>query len=402
MSSLYYLGIILLAGIVLGKLVSLLKLPNVTGYLIAGVLMGPSLLDLVSSNSAANLSILSDAALGFIAYNIGSQFELQNLKQLGKRVVIITIFEALGAVILLDLVLIFIFHVEIPFSIVLGSIGAATAPAATLMVVRQYKAKGPVVNTLLPVVAIDDAVGIILFGISMAIAKTLIGINGNMSLAQTLLSPVLEIIYALLVGLVFGLLLTLISKRAEGEDQLLSMTIACISVTIGISLKLNLSSPLSCMMLGATIANIAPRKERTLSIVDKITPPLFIAFFTLAGIELNLGILTKVGTIGIVYIITRALGKLLGSFLGARITKSPKTVQKYLGLTLIPQAGVAIGLAMVAEAALPEFGFSIRTIILSATVVYELIGPLLAKMALTKAGEIAPTPPPPKLVEKNL
>ncbi len=389
MHLLYYLGIILFSGIIIGKVVSFFKLPKVTGYLVAGVLIGPSILNLVPSDVAAKLTIIPDAALGFIAYSIGSEFNFENLKALGKRIFTITILEALGAVLLVDIVMIFIFKMSIPFSITLGSIAAATAPAATLMVIKQYKAKGPVVNTLLPVVAMDDAVGIIIFGISTTIAGALINNNSNFSVAKAIFVPILEIIYALFLGLIVGFVLSIISKKTEGEDQLLCITIAALFFTIGISTSLNISPLLSCMMVGATITNIAPTNSRTLSVIDRFTPPVFIAFFTIAGIELNLAMLTKVGFVGVGYIIARLIGKIFGAGIGSKLSNCPKTVQKYLGLTLVPQAGVAIGLAMMAETLMPEFGSSIRTIILSATVIYELIGPILTKTVLIKAGEIS-------------
>ncbi|MCY6354765.1 cation:proton antiporter [Clostridium sp. ZS2-4] len=389
MHSLYYLGIILFCGIIVGKIVSFFKLPKVTGYLVAGVLMGPSILNLVPSQAAAKLTIIADAALGFIAYSIGSEFNFANLKALGKKIFTITIFEALGAVLMVDLVMIFIFKMSLPFSLTLGSIAAATAPAATLMVIKQYKAKGPVVNTLLPVVAMDDAVGIIIFGISTTIASSLLNSNSNFSLAKAIFIPLLEIFYALFLGFIVGFILSVISKKTEGEDQLLSITIAALFFTIGISTSLNISPLLSCMMVGATITNITPSNSRALSIIDRFTPPIFIAFFTIAGIELNLALLTKVGFIGIGYITARLVGKIIGAGIGSKLSHCSKTIQKYLGLTLVPQAGVAIGLAMVAETTMPEFGSSVRTIILSATVIYELTGPLLTKTALIRAGEIS-------------
>jgi len=268
----------------------------------------------------------------------------------------------------------------------LGAIAAATAPAATIMVIKQYRAKGPLVNTLLPVVAIDDAVGIMAFGISMTIAKSLMDASQTFNI-KTLILPIKEILLAFIIGIAIGFALSFISKYSEGEDQLLTISLATVFITVGLAIKLNISPLLTCMAIGATVSNIAPNSTRVLSIVDKFTPPVFVAFFTIAGIELNLSILKHVGLLGIAYIIFRVIGKVLGAYIGAKLAKSPAVVQKYLGLTLIPQAGVAIGLAMVAETAVPEFGAAIRTIILSATVIYELVGPLLTKIALFKAGE---------------
>ncbi|WP_035294976.1 cation:proton antiporter [Clostridium sp. KNHs214] len=386
MHSLYYLGIILFSGLIMGKLVSFIKLPRVTGYLIAGLIIGPSILSLVPASAASKLSIISEAALGFIAYSIGSSFNFDNLKKLGNGIIIITLFESLTAVVAVDFVLIVLLKQPVPFSLMLGAIAAATAPAATIMVLKQYNARGPLVDTLLPVVAIDDAVGIMAFGISMAIAKSLLDSTKAIGL-KTIFLPVKEIALAFAIGIGIGVILSIISKYSEGQDQLLTITLATIFITVGIAMKLNISPLLTCMSIGATVSNIAPNSNRVLSIIDVFTPPVFVAFFTLAGVELNLTILKNVGLIGVVYIIVRVIGKILGAYLGAKLAKAPAVVQKYLGFTLIPQAGVAIGLAMVAETAVPEFGAAIRTIILSATIIYELIGPLITKIAIFKAGE---------------
>lgn len=391
MNTLYYLAVILLSGLIMARLVSMIKLPNVTGYLIAGLIVGPSILNLVPHDAMPKFAIISEAALGFIAYSIGSEFNFQNLKSVGKGVVLITVFEAVGAVLAVDLAMIFIFKQPLQFSLVLGAIAAATAPAATIMVVRQYKAKGPLVNTLLPIVAMDDAVGIILFGVSMAVAKSISNSGSHLSIGQAILAPSFEILTAAAVGLALGFVLSLVSKRSKGEDELLTITIAAIFIGIGISKMLNVSALLICMMIGATVANTAPNSQRVLSIIDRVTPPIFVAFFTIAGADLNLGILKDVGMIGVGYILIRVIGKLIGASTGAALAGSPKVVQRYLGFALIPQAGVAIGLSLIAETVLPEFGAIIRTIILSATVIYELVGPVVTKIAITKAGEINAT-----------
>ncbi len=389
MHMLFYLGVIILAGMIMAKILSKFKLPNVTGYLVAGLIIGPSVLGIIPKESAGKLSIISEAALSFIAYSIGSEFNIDNLKRLGKGIIIITVLEALMAVALVDLSMIFIFKQSVPFSMVLGAIAAATAPASTLMVVRQYKAKGPVVNTLLPVVAMDDAVGIIAFGVSSTIAKALLNNNAAISVTKIIFVPLLEIFSALLLGVVMGILLTYISKKAKGEDQLLSIVLAFIFVTAGIAISLNLSSLLACMMIGATLININPNNKKAFSTVDRFTPPILILFFTIAGVQLDLSVLKDVGILGLAYVIIRVVGKMLGAYLGARISKFPQTVQKYLGFTLIPQAGVAIGLSMVAQSIMPQpYGDVIRAIVLAGTVIYELVGPVITKTALIKAGEI--------------
>lgn len=390
MHTLFYVAILLISGIVVGRVASKFKLPNVTGYLIAGVLIGPSLLSLIPADVAPKLGIISEAALGFIAYSIGSEFNLNLIKKTGGKIILITVCEALGAVIMVVLAMIFIFKQSVAFSLVLGSIAAATAPAATIMVIRQYRAKGPLVSTLLPVVAMDDAVGIVVFGVAVAIADTITSSGQDASFLFMVLKPFLEIALALVVGFAIGLALSYVSRKAKGKDDLLSISLATIFLTLGVAELLNVSTLLCCMMLGATVSNMTYGGDKVIAIIDRFTPPVFIAFFTMAGVDLQLDVLKSVGLVGIGYVVFRVIGKILGASLGAKMTKAPDVVQKYLGYTLIPQAGVAIGLSMLAESALPGMGVEIRTIILAGTVVYELVGPVVSKMALMKAGEIAP------------
>lgn len=387
---LYYVAIILFSGLFFGKIVSKFKLPYVTGYLIGGILIGPSVLKFVPHTAISSLNLITKAALGFIAFSIGSEFSLNQVKKSGFGVIIITILEALFAVFLVDLAMIFIFKQSVQFSIVLGAIAAATAPAATVMVIRQYKAKGPLVDTLLQVVAMDDAVAIIAFSVSLAIAQSMNGASGSF-LKKALLTPSIEIFGAAILGIIAGFFLTFLCKKASGEDQLLVITISTIFLVLGVSEYFNFSSLIACMMLGATLVNITTNKK-PFTLADRFTPPIFIAFFTIAGLDLNLSVISSIGIIGIGYVVFRVIGKLLGAYTGAKIANSPEKVQKYLGLALVPQAGVAIGLSMIAESALGNnMGLKLKTIILGATVIYELFGPVLAKIALTKAGEIQPS-----------
>ncbi|MDD4781318.1 MAG: cation:proton antiporter [Tissierellia bacterium] len=388
MHGLYYVGIIILAGMIVARLAAKFKLPDVTGYLIAGILIGPSILNLVPKDVGSSLTIISEAALGFIAYSIGSEINFKDLKRVGKTLIIITLFEALLPVLLVSLSMIYIFKQPVSFSIVIGAIAAATAPAATIMIIRQYKAKGPVVDTLLPVVAMDDGVAIIAFGIAFTVAKNLVNSSGQFSLVQALLLPIWEIVLALIIGFIIGLILCYFIPRVKGEDELLSAVIISIFISIGIAVLFNVSTLLVCMMIGITVSNLSHNSIRALGIINRITPPIFIAFFTLSGVELDLGILKYAGLLGIGYVVVRAIGKTLGAYIGAKISNSNEMVQKYLGFTLLPQAGVAIGLSMVAQTVMPELGSTIRTIILASTVIYELIGPVIAKTALVKAGEI--------------
>ncbi len=388
MNKLYYIAIIILFGMIMGRVVSKFKLPKVTGYLLAGVLIGPSILNLVPKEAASSLAIISEAALGFIAYSIGSEMNFENLKKVGKSLIIITMFEALIPAVLVSLTMIYIFKQPLAFAITIGAIASATAPAATIMVIKQYEAKGPVVDTLLPVVAMDDGIAIICFGIAFSIAKSLMKAGGSFSIVQGIFMPIVEIIIAIGVGFTIGFILSYILPKIKGEDELLSFVIVSIFIGIGLAEFLNVSTLLVCMMIGITVSNFASNSFRAISIINRITPPLFIGFFTLSGIDLNLGALKYAGLMGLGYVIARSIGKISGAFIGSKITNRDENVQKYLGLTLLPQAGVAIGLSMIAETVMPSLGSTIRTIILASTVIYELFGPYIAKTALMKAGEI--------------
>lgn len=389
MHDLLYIGIIILTGVIAGKLISFIKLPHITGYLIGGIIIGPSILNLVPHEAFSDLTIISEIALGFIAYTIGCEFNIDNLKRTGSGVIIITIFQAMVAVILVDVALIFVLKENVGFSLVLGAIATATAPGPILMVVKQYRAKGPLVNTLLPLVALDDALGIVIFGVCAAIAEALMSAS-VLSTHTMLVVPLMEIGASLILGGVLGAILGMVIKRVNRHDVLLSCIAGILFVGIGISHKFHASPILLCMIMGGTVSNLVPniKNLKVLHKVENFTPPIYVAFFTLAGIELNISSVLMVGKIGIVYILVRMIGKISGAYIGGVIANSPKTVKKYLGFTLVPQAGVAIGLAMVAETILPApYGGNVRTVVLAATVVYELIGPLMAKIAICKAGE---------------
>lgn len=381
-----YLSIALFLALVGGKVVKQLHLPNVTGYIIIGLLAGPYCLNILPHEVVEDFSFIPELALGFIAFSIGAEFKLSYLKKVGKAPVIIAFFEAVMAVAVVDFALILTGN-DVAFSLVLGAIAAATAPAATLMVVRQYKAKGPVTETLLPVVAIDDAVALMCFGISVAAAKV-INSNGQVSLGATLLEPVIEIVGGLLFGALLGLIFRWLVKLYTGRGNRLAITIAMVALVLGISDMLGFSSLLACMAMSAVFVNTSNEGDMIFCQLDRTTPPIFMLFFFLSGAELNIAILPTVGVIGVIYIVFRVIGKVFGAYVGAKISKAEPMVQKYLGLTLVPQAGVAIGLATISMSVVPEYGQTIRAIILAGTVVYELVGPVITKTALKKAGEI--------------
>lgn len=390
MHILFYVGLIITSGIIMGRVASHFKLPHITGYLIAGLIIGPSILGLVPHVETSKMTVISEIALGFIAYSIGCEFNLKDLRKTGKSVIIITIFQAVGAVLLVDLAMIYVFKQPVPFSIILGAIATATAPGPILMIVKQYRAKGPVVDTLLPLVALDDALGIVIFGICAAIASALSTAGAHISLTHMILVPLEEIMASVVIGIGLGVILGYIINKMKEDELLIAIIVSIIFLGVGLSHRFHASPILLCMILGGTVCNIIPhiKNIKVLHRVESFTPPIYIAFFTLAGVELDISLVKEVGLVGVGYIVVRMIGKIVGSYIGGRVANSPKTVQKYLGFTLIPQAGVAIGLAMVAQSVLPHpYGRNVRTVILAATVVYELIGPLMAKIAICKAGE---------------
>lgn len=386
MNWLYILGVIILAGICMGAIVGYLKLPKVTGYLLAGIVIGPFVLKFVPKEAISGLSIISEAALGFIAYSIGSSLNFKDLKKIGSGIIVIALFEALTAVFIVTLVMFFIFRQPLPFSLAIGAIASATAPAATLMVLRQYKAEGPLVDTLIPVVAIDDAIAVIAFGICLAIAQVLTSGTEALNI-MSIARPFIEILGSIILGSLLGAGLAFVNKSSNSREQTMSLAIGVVLLAVGIADKFELSSILTCMALGSAVSNITEGKSRLLTVLDSFTNPIFIAFFTISGLDLNFSVLKAVGLIGLGYVVSRVIGKVLGAYLGCKIAKSKPVVQKYLGLTLVPQAGVAIGLTLLVESALPEYGVKIRTVILAATVIYELVGPLCTKFAIFRAGE---------------
>ncbi len=376
----------LAAGLLLSRVVKRVGLPNVTGYLIAGLLIGPSCLNLLPARFDAVMAEIITVALGFIAFSIGVEFKLSNLKAIGTRSVTITLFQALTALALVDIVLI-VAGFDLPMALTLGAIATATAPAATLMVVRQYKAKGPVTSTLLPVVAMDDAVGLIAFSVSIALAQSFAS-SADLSLMSIIGSPLIEIALSLLIGSALGLLVAFTMRFFHSRNNFVMIAMAAVLLGIGISERYGLSSLLLCMSIGAVFINLYEKAEPILEACDRWTPPLFLLFFVFSGAELDLSAIPGVGLLGVLYLLARSIGKYLGTFVGSQIVGADRHVRNYLGLALLPQAGVAIGMSQLASVALPQYAAQIRTVVLCATLVYELVGPVVTKIALTRAGEI--------------
>lgn len=379
------LGLMIFVGMALGRLVKKIKLPNVTGYLLAGLLLGPSILGLLSEEFLSGITVISDAALGFIAFSIGNEFKISYFKRVGATPIIIACLESFFAVAFVTVALM-LAGCSTTFSLVLGSIAAATAPAATIMVIKQYKAKGPVTETLLSVVAIDDATALIMYSISIAAATALSG--GNATVKELVLKPVIEIGGALVVGAILGFLFLLPMKAFKKDGNRLSLIIAFIFVGLGLSQLCGFSSLLLCMAMGAIVANFSPDVNQIMKLSDRITPPIFMLFFVASGADLKLSVLPAVGLVGVIYIVVRVVGKMFGASLGAIVCKAGKNIRKYLGPALVPQAGVAIGLSLAASSVVPEHASEIRTVILCGTLIYELVGPVIAKTCLKKAGEI--------------
>ncbi|MGN0634707.1 MAG: cation:proton antiporter [Acutalibacteraceae bacterium] len=412
MQTLLAISVTLAAGLLMSRLTKRLNLPSVTAYLVAGMLIGPYCLGRLgvaglgfpTIDDVKSLGILSDVALGFIAFAIGNEFRLSELKKTGKQATVIAIIQAVTATVFVDAALIGLHFLlgdklPIPMALLLGAIATATAPAATLMVVRQYKADGPLTRLLLPIVALDDAVGLVVFSVSFGIAKAML--QGKFDLISILVDPVLEIVLSLLLGLVMGLLFSAAEKFFDSNSKRLSMSITFVIMTVALSkmefqigrVHLGFSTLLVCMMLATVFCNICDFSEEIMGRVDKWTAPLFVLFFALSGAELELGVFkdwTIIG-IGLVYILFRSAGKYLGAYGSAKLMRCNKEVCTHLGITLLPQAGVALGMSVTVQA-LGETGVLVRNIVLFGVLIYELVGPLLTKWSLTQAGEIQPKP----------
>lgn len=412
METLLAISVALSAGLFMSRVVKPLKLPAVTGYLVAGILIGPYCLGLLgikgfgftSTEEVSAMSIINDVALGFIAFAIGDEFRLSQLKKTGKQATVIGIFQAVITTLLVDAVLIGLHFIlgedKLPLStaIILGAIASATAPAATLMVVRQYKAKGKLTSLLLPIVALDDAVGLIIFAVSLGVAKTLH--NGELSLVSVIVDPLIEIFVSLVVGGIIGWILSYCERFFRSNTKRQALVVTAIFLAVALSkyhssigeVHIGFSPLLVCMMLGTVFCNVCDFSAELMEKTDKWTAPIFILFFVLSGAELEFSVfgdLAIVG-IGIVYIIARSLGKYFGARISATFVKCEPHIKKYLGITLLPQAGVALGMSITAMTALGAEGVIIRNIVLFGVLIYELFGPTLTKIALMKAGEISP------------
>ena len=411
MEYLLSIGIAMLAGLLLTRLTKRFNLPDVTSYLIAGLLIGPlclgtlvPTLGLRSFEFVEDMSLICDVALGFIAFSIGNEFRLSSLRQIGRQATVIAIIQALAATVLVDLALLALHLLlgdKLPVStcLILGAIATATAPAATIMVINQYKAKGPVTSILLPIVALDDAVGLVVFAVSTGVAKALN--SGSISLVSVLVNPLLEIVASLGLGAALGWVFSMVEKYFHSRSKRLSLAVAFVFLCVALSkldfqlpggLEIGFSSLLVCMMCSTMFCNLCDFSEEIMYRADRWTAPVYVLFFVLSGAELDLRVFADLAVvgIGIVYILTRSAGKILGASFSSRLMKCPPTVCKYLGITLLPQAGVALGMSVTVAADFGAEGAIIRNIVLFSVLIYELVGPVMTKMALSAAGEITP------------
>lgn len=383
------LAVMIFAGMACGRLGKQFKIPNVTGYLVAGLLIGPSVLGIIPENIVSSFDVINDVALGFIAFSIGNEFKISYFKRVGATPIVIAIFESLFAVLFVFAALM-IAGCDTPLALIMGATAAATAPAATIMVINQYKARGPVTETLLSVVAIDDATALIFFSISVSIAQAILNPAG-VSFASSILSPLREIGGSILVGMALGFILNIPLRWFKKQGNRLALVIGFVFAGIGIATLFDFSSLLLCMALGATFANLSPELDPVMRVVEGFTPPLYLLFFVCSGADLKLSVLSTVGLIGAIYIVVRVIGKLCGAAFGAAICKAERNITKYLGFALLPQAGVAIGLSLAATQAFPEYGAQVRAIVLCGSLIYQLVGPSVTKSALIRAGEIKET-----------
>ena len=416
MEVLLSIAVALLAGLLMSRVVKPLQLPAVTGYLIAGLLIGPFVLGrlgvegigFTSFDEVSVLKPVSDVALGFIAFAIGNEFRIKQLKTIGRQATIIAIFQALAATVLVDLGLLGL-HLLMPDKInvadciTLGAIATATAPAATLMVVNQYKAKGPLVDILLPIVALDDAVGLVVFAVSFGIAKSLISGVG-VSLISVLVNPLIEVFASLALGTVLGLIYTFVEKFFHSRSKRLCVAITFVIFAVSLSMlhvefgssevELGFSPLLVCMMMATVFCNICPSSEELMAKTDRWTAPLFVLFFVISGAELDLSVFKDwvAVVVGLAYILLRSAGKIGGASISSKMTKCSPTIQKWLGITLLPQAGVALGMCNQAAVLGGTEASVIRNVTLFGVLIYELAGPLLTRNALIAAGEVAAIP----------
>ena len=416
MQTLLALSIAMFAGLAMSRITKLKNLPSVMAYLIAGILIGPYCLGrlgipgigFVSAEDVARYDIISEAALGFIAFAMGSEFKLEDLRHMGKKVVTIAVFQALVATVFVDIALGAVHFAmpdrfPLPAAITLGAIATATAPAATLMVVKQYKADGPLTRLLLPIVALDDVVGLVVFAVSFGIARAME--NGSVDLVSVIVNPVVEVVCSIALGALLGFLFHVAERFFFSRSKRMSISVTFVFLAVALSMleiplgpvTIGFSSLLVCMMMGTVFCNLCEFEEELMGLMDRWSGSILVLFFVLSGAGLEFKVFSDwaIILVGVVYIAFRSLGKIEGAKFAAGMTHCDPPIRKYLGITLLPQAGVSLGMSLTAMS-LGETGIIIRNVALFAVLVYELVGPLMTRIALEKAGEISEKPIPPR------
>ena len=382
------LGLLLVFGFFGGKLMKRFKLPTVTGYIMIGLLLGRSGIDLLTPDFIETVGFISSVALVFIAFSIGSEFRLAEIRELGKSIVVIAVCEAMAAFVLVTLFM--RLFVDLPTALILGAVSSATAPAATMMVLREYRARGPLTSTLLGVVAVDDAICLMIFAIASSVAKVLIA-HDALTISRLVVAPLTEILFSIVVGVIIGLIVILLTRKVGNDAELLTIVVASSLLITGVTEQFDLSALLSAMAAGVTVTNgmaVVPAR-RLFTVTEQFTPPIITAFFVIAGSRLDISMIPQIGWMGLVYLLVRMIGKISGATLGGALSKSPLMVRKYLGYGLLSQVGVAVGLAIIVSEmfAGTEIGSLVLTILLATTIVTEIVGPLMTKRAIFIAGE---------------
>ncbi|NLL42950.1 MAG: cation:proton antiporter [Firmicutes bacterium] len=387
MDVLLKLAIIVLVGCLAGRLARTFGLSNVFGFVIAGIILGPSCLKFLSSQDLTSLTFVVELAVAILAFKIGSEFVVRDIKKLGKSFMVIAFAEAACAVLFAFVVMRFLFRQDLVFSLVMASMAAATAPAAMIMVIRQYRADGPVTRMLLPVTALNGVIGVVLFGVAISVSRVFV-LQTDLSMWQTVTVPLIQIVGGLLLGALLGLALSFLGQKAGDSDELLVITIGMILTATAAAKALSFSPLLANIMMGVVLVNFTQNSNRVFFSLNNFTPPIYLLFFTLTGASLNLGIVANVGFLTAAYILSRAAGKILGAWAGSKVIKAETAVQKHLGLALLPQGGLSIALAVLVNLHLADIGNSVIAIMIVSVLLYEIGGPVLAKTAIARAGEI--------------
>ncbi|WP_091898023.1 cation:proton antiporter [Marinilactibacillus piezotolerans] len=391
LNTMFYVALTLLVGSLFGRLAAMIKLPTVTGYIFGGLLLGPSFFHIMPENVVESMDIISEIALAFISFTIGLSFKASYLRRVGLTPLIIAALESTLAAVLVASSL-FLIGTDPAFALIMGAIAAATAPTSILLVMKEYRAKGPVSEMLKSVAALDDATALILFGFSSTAVKILVNTGENINILSSIFQPIFSVFLSLAIGAIIGFIMKYPLKYTKTSGQKLTLLIAFVFLTSSVSVGLGVSELLAAMMTGTVLTNISSDAPQMGEFSDRFTPPIFLMFFVLAGAQLNIHIIPTVGLIGIMYTVFRIVGKVTGAYFGSLLMRTPKVVRNYLGFMLLPQAGVGIGLITISAGILPEYADQIRTVVLSATLLYEFSGPVITKIVLRKTGEIQSIP----------